>query len=116
MKFFSRKLCEKLHAIGCKSEAEYWYLKKDHPWDSPAHKFVQLNGASFDVMDPDTLIQAFSQNDFTGCHKQALKNAKIAWENPGDGEPGMNKDGPDIFRHMMIDANDAEKYLEEWFS
>lgn len=112
MKFFSRELSEKLQAMGCKSESGFRYTLKP---DGDGHLVMTLSYWGW-LLIPKGDSPAFYQNDFTGCHKQAWKNAKIAWDNPGDGDLGNNPDGPDIFRHNMIDSDDAEKFLEEFFS
>lgn len=138
MKFFSLETCIKLQDMGCKSENKQFWLhirQKDGSsfWVPPKEYEERRHHASFGIIINE--IHAYSQNDFTGCHKQARENARIVWpykicwrcgakfdpleqhilpsKCPGSGFSLFC--APKTFEHHrreMIDAFDAEKYLE----
>ncbi len=116
MKFFSRELSERLASLGCKSESGYFWVLHSY-----SNTWVLHHGADIGAEHLTELkIFAFYQKDFTGCHPQARENAKIAWGkfNVVFGACHIcinNKLEPAYLYHRkkMIDAPDAEKYLEE---
>lgn len=111
MKFFSRELCEKLQKLGCKSEEpSFWWTTYPYPISTDACRKVK------EYMG----FKAFFQNDFTGCHEQALENAKIVWsdemlitEDSYTGVSNFSSERWHWCRHSMIDSTDAEEYLKE---
>lgn len=100
MIFFPRELCERLQAMGCKSESGYcWgvyrlgYSKESEDWRplyTKLDSFFQIP----EIVDPHwkhyslEFLSCFSQNDFTGCHAQAHENARLVW-----GSRYVNKNG-----------------------
>lgn len=116
MKFFSKKLCEKLQKLGCRSSSNHYWV-----WDvTGKEKFANpiseghLNSLTFSEESKNyRCIDAFFQNDFTGCHEQAKENAKIVWGNieTYNDYTGNINNSWDFHRHEMIDAPDAEEFI-----
>jgi len=120
MKFFSREFCQILQDMGCKSESEHCYL----PESCGITWVISVYDALAEGFKPENTIQAFYQNDFTGCSYQARKNAKIFWPGVRELAPlpttsaqayKMMLQQPNYIhhRHAMIDAPDAEQYMKE---
>lgn len=116
MIFFSRETSERLEKLGCKSESRHYY---------------DCNGETRQLGHRCTKAQCKSlhtdtswQNDLTGCHPQARENARLVWGYKlvfGGVDCLIFEEYEDsgyipawqYHRHAMIDAPDAEKYLEE---
>lgn len=147
MKFAPLELCKKLETLGCKSEQNYrWCVDQDvfPPEDGPLWKpcLMRINPRDGYVSHMDPVLHyfkitptpAFTQNDFTGCHEQAIENAKLVWGNgkqfycpcceqsqppyespeyDGDEESCYNYGLTYYQKHRMIDSDDWVKFLEE---
>jgi len=114
MIFFSRQMSERLAKLGCKSESRFqWHVGCRHEGFGPFYEERRFKLGC-------RTLAAFFQNDLTGCSEQARENAMIVWGSFNvSGEcPCCCNDNPTIpsfarHRHAMLDAPDAEKYLEE---
>jgi len=131
MKFAPRELCEKLEKLGCKSENDFVYV-----CGKKLKNKVVIDAWILFLKDSaiymDRKITAFSQNDFTGCHKKARENAKLVWGNDNvckecgsefqyDYEKGKacSRCGDkrvfrfEFYRYKMIDSEDWIKFIED---
>lgn len=116
MKFAPRELCEKLEAMGCKSDSAFYYSgNKDF-----SEEWIVLPRVCFAREDLPFKTQAFTQNDFTGATEQARKNAEIVWPDildpsseDADGNYTEVLEQPSKeLRHAMIDSDNWVEYLE----
>lgn len=142
MRYFSRSTCKMLQEMGCNSKSGFYYsnrhdnvpdiyfIHQDSSTGEHAHAYNEGG------------LQVFIQQDFIGCEQYAKENSKIVWgDSPycsickiplrhermaGGGivcllccqEPALRRiykivPRSHIYRHMMIDAEDAERFLLE---
>lgn len=94
MRFLPKTTCEKLVKMGYAPSNEYFYLKKNHPWDAPAHKYQELNGTSFESRPDNELIQAFTLEDFVSTDEYAKENCRKIW-------PDKSNDGQILIKYKM---------------
>lgn len=118
MNFFPRELCEKLEKIGCKSESDFFYRERrsvlgEWIWES----IPQIGRPHNEYgVGPQygSLIPAFYQNDFTGCHEQAWGNMKMIMESRGIKDLEWGEMARDVayYRHQLIMQKDPAEYIE----
>lgn len=113
--FAPKELCEKLQAMGCKSESDFIWAPQKSPAGSIDYILIYRFGES-------SMTAALTQNDFTGATDQARQNAKIVWgESSYNGVKYLTDDNystdcmtnVESHRHAMIDSKDWVKYLEQ---
>jgi len=148
MKYAPRELCEKLQKMGCKSEnwpSHTYMLFKPTKNETADERWRDSDDfCNSEISPTDSMrlsgyrlykeLPKFSQNDFTGCHEQAMKNAKlifpVSYVCSKCGLPFDQKVTDDLpclptgnhsfatserfyARHAMIDSDDWVKFLEE---
>ena len=121
MRFLPKTTCEKLVKMGYAPSNEYFYLKKNHPWDAPAHKYQELNGTSFESRPDNELIQAFTLEDFVSTDEYAKENCRKLFGNLNHISMPKGFDGPlidkgKVFlekRHEIINSEDWVEFIAE---
>lgn len=85
MKFIDKKTCEKLLALGCKSESGFYYNYYD-------------GGECTNPVRDKREVQAFTPYDFLSDSKQAFENCRIVF----------------LSRFALLQASDQNKFVTEW--
>ncbi len=109
MEFFTKEICEKFVEKGCKTESGFgWSVYIEPICMKDAVHFVFRTGFE---------IQAFTPWDFLGTSAQALKNAKIIFEEKTieilhpDKIKYFEWKADEYHRHAAIDSPDAVAYI-----
>ena len=121
MRFLPKTTCEKLVKMGCAPSNEYFYLKKNHPWDAPAHKYQELNGTSFESRPDNELIQAFTLEDFVSTDEYAIDNCRklfgerevVPYDGPRFIFNTLKNEGWEQSRHQLIDSKDWVEFISK---
>ena len=105
MNFAPKDLCEKLVKMGCRTSGFYHY-----GGDQMKRQWLGVDGG----ITYSENVSAFTLEDFVANTEQAKENAKIVWNEElksyGLPPPTINHE---YYRHLLIDAPDPWKFLEE---